>query len=99
MDKYKASYYLHKRNETTLKVFKTFDEEVDYSFAVREATELSKMDKNSCFKSNMEKRDVDDLLFKHLKAVEVRGKLNLICSLRASCLKAMTGKWSSDRLA
>ena len=75
MDKFKAGHYLHSRNKPNLKVFLSVDtsEPVKYDLAI-----LGVSANNSCFKSAIMKRDVDELLLHYLKPVAVRNKSDLI---------------------
>ena len=75
MDKFKAGHYLHATNKSNLKVFLSVDmsEGVKYDLAV-----LADLANNSCFKSAIMKRDVDELLLQYLKPVAVRNKSDLI---------------------
>ena len=75
MDKFKAGHYLHSRNMSNLKVFLSVDKSdaVKYDLAV-----LGSSANNSCFKSVIMKRDVDELLLQYLKPVAVRNISDLI---------------------
>ena len=76
MDKYQAAYYLHKEPvNTTLKVFQSFSADVTYHIAMLES-EFSKklMDEDACFKKEMKRLDVDDLLMEYLDPVSVSEK-------------------------
>ena len=79
MDKYKAGYYLHSRNESNLKIFLSVDtrDAVKYDLAV-----LNGSENTSCFKSAVMKLDVDELLLANLKPVAVRNKTDLIRTKR-----------------
>ena len=74
MDKYKAAFYLSKKNVPTLKIFESFSMDVDYDIGVQASSKIAKMDEESCFKSMIKKRDVDDLLLKYLSPVAVSWK-------------------------
>lgn len=75
MDKFKAGHYLQSRNKSNLKVFLSVDtrEGVKYDLAV-----LAGSANNSCFKSAIMKRHVDELLLQYLKPVSVRNISDLI---------------------
>ena len=69
MDKFKAGHYLHARNKSNLKVFLSVDtsEAVKFDLAV-----LGGSANNSCFKSAIMERDVEELLLHYLKPVAVK---------------------------
>ncbi|XP_068679124.1 uncharacterized protein [Montipora foliosa] len=73
MERYRAAYYLSEAlNDSTLKVFGSYDHEVVYDVAVRDSPSAkSQMGKGSCFEQELERFDVDDILLDYLKPVDV----------------------------
>ena len=70
MDKYKAGYYVHDGNQ--FKVFNSFRKEIPYYLAIRQSDKLNELMKDgSCFKEEIEKQNVGELLMNNLKPVMV----------------------------
>ena len=75
MDRYVGTNFLSLMNETRFKVFYNFHEEIPYYIAMP-FSELSRglSEKDSCFKTEIDNPDMDDLLFKYLKPVQVTNR-------------------------
>ena len=76
MERYRAAHYLSEAlNDSTLKVFGSYDHEVVYDVAVRDSPSAkSQMGEGSCFAKELKRFDVDDILLDYLKPVHVRRK-------------------------
>lgn len=99
MDKFKAGYYLDKikevneDNEDRFKVFNSYPAQIPYYLAIRKSHQLKELTSDdSCFKKEIEKQDIVDLLMKHLKPVTVRKSRILALFSDASPLFLYTTK-------
>ena len=75
MDKYKASYYLAKRNNDRFKMFDGYDAVIPYYVAIRDADPLNELtNEESCFDKQTEGDSVKDHLISHLQPANVSNK-------------------------
>jgi len=92
MDKYKASYYLAKRNNDRFKMFDGFDAVIPYYVAIRDSDPINELtNEGSCFDSQIEGQSVKDLLISHLQPAKVSNKdkfYSCSCSPRSPLLGA-----------
>ena len=76
MDKYMASYMVYKMNDSDFKVFTEYRAEIPYELAHRNTQFLNDEFKDDgCAGVLLSKSDVDGLLIKYLKPVEVGNNL------------------------
>lgn len=72
MDKYKAGYHLDTIDDQPFKVFNSFRKNIPYYLAIRLNEKLKELLKDgSCFREQIEKQDVGELLMNNLKPVMV----------------------------
>ena len=75
MDKFRAATLLNAMKEKKFRVFHSYHEIIPYYLAVRHADSLrGVMLQNSCFKTLIEKRDLESLFVKYLTPVMVTNK-------------------------
>ncbi|KAL9981440.1 hypothetical protein ACROYT_G010146 [Oculina patagonica] len=72
MDRYRAAFFLDAMNETRFKVFKAFLVEIPYYIAMPDTLfSRTLMTADSCFKIQIDNQDMEDLLIKYLRPVQL----------------------------
>lgn len=88
MDRYRAAFFLDAMNETRFKVFKAFLVEIPYYIAMPDTLfSRTLMTADSCFKIQIDNQDMEDLLIKYLRPVQVTNvclhtTFSLVCLVR-----------------
>ena len=99
MERYQALHSLYAINETRFKVFDSFQVEIPY-YIVMPESRLSQLlaDPESCFKMQIDNQDIDSLLIRYLKPIQVT-MVTVVWQRACKVLHNLSssGSWSNEK--